>query len=168
MSYTRTHLGISDEAAKRSFKLCLDNFLQAVFPNVFELYGGPGFDHNFWSATSFFVFRTAYTALFVYGVYLVAVKFKARRCFAGFPVQNPGYAAVIDWLRGLSRVENSWMLDHFDEYLFLRITAEYLDGNFAAVRRLSASFPRLKVGDETRRLFVDDAGELLFEGYRTR
>jgi hypothetical protein len=165
LSFSRTHLGISEEAAKKPVSLSVENFVQAIGSDVFELYGGPGYHHNVWSATAFFIFRTAYGALFAYGVYQIVMKFRARRCFSTFPERDPTYGAIIRWLRGMSSAENTWMVDHFDEYLFLRITGEQLAGNFAAVRRLTASFPRLRVGDLTRNLFVDDGGNRVFEGY---
>jgi len=146
-----------------------DNFTHGVLGDICELYDWrimPEFQHTFWSATSFSIFRTAASVLALLWIRLAWQRFLARRLFRQFPA-NCTYQGMIDWLRGLSRTEQSWMLSNFDEFLFLRIAGEYLANDFSAVQRLTTEFPRLRVDNNVRELFVDAEGHILFQGFAT-
>ena len=164
------HMGMPLESmtGSQAFGYAFDNFTHAMLGDICELYGWevmPPFRHTVWSATTFCIFRTAVSLLTLLWVRLLWHKFLARRLIRDFPADCT-YLQMVDWLRGLSKSEGSWMLQFFDEFLFLRVAGEYLAGDFAAVQRLSREFPRLRVDDEVRQLFVDGSGQTLFEGFR--
>jgi hypothetical protein len=164
------HMGLRLERMSVGMALgyTFDNFVQAIFGDVCELYGWrvmPEFRHTFWSATTFNLFRIAASILTLLWIRMEWHHFLARGLFRRFPTKC-NVPQIVAWLRGLSQTERSWMLSHFDEFLFLRIVGEYLAGDFAAVTRLSNQFPRLRVDEDLRRLFVDAEGKALFEGFR--
>lgn len=151
-----------------SLGYAVDNFMQGALGDACELYGFrvmPELKQTFWSAVSLSIFRTAASVIALLLIRLSWQKILARRLIHSFPARQSDQR-IVDWLCSLSNTERSWMLTFFDEFLFLRITGEYLAGHFDAVRRLTREFPRLKVNENIRELFVDPEGNRLFEGYQ--
>lgn len=166
------HMGVPVESMTlgTGFGYAFDNFVAAALGDFCELYGWrtmPSIDHTVWSASTFCLFRTAISLVSLLWLRLIWERFQARRLMRGFPTRCTR-AELIAWIRQLSSTEKGWMLRHFEEFLFLRIAAEYLTGNFDVVERWSRAFPRLPIADELRQLFVDAEGRVLFEGFRLK
>ena len=170
LHYTSDHLSVGGyEDGYDGFGIAFDNLFRGIFLDVFDIYGlyvNRPVEYTTFSATVFLIFRTSMNLLFVYSIYVLFQWFRMRGIFRGLPTSRVTSAQLTGWMNRVRRENNRWSRWYFDEFVFFLVCERFLSGNYEHVRQLTRRFPRLRVDDRIRRLFVDDSGQLLFEGYR--
>ncbi|SIN67997.1 hypothetical protein SAMN05444166_0045 [Singulisphaera sp. GP187] len=168
LQFTPDHAGLPILGGfAESALLTLNNACHGIFLDTFELYNldwGKKPEHNYWSATIFYVFRLAFDAfalLYVYGAYR---RYRLRLLFQGFPNDPRRVDEFLDWIEARCGDKHRWPRHYFDEFLFLTLAKEYLRGNLTLVRQVSLQFPNLTISDDVRAAFVGPTGDVVFRG----
>lgn len=170
LQYSHDHLGLLPEAnLEDSGWIALDNVLAACLFDVYEMYEleRRPVTHGTWSASVFLVFRTSYNVLFLLTLYNFWQRWRCGVLMRRFPSGKLPYGRFAGWLSRETKAPGRWAVLLLDEAVFLRIAAAYLRDDFDEVRRISSRFPRIRVEEDLRAIFVDERGEPLFEGFGT-
>jgi hypothetical protein len=170
-AFTDGHLGLPIEGRQAEcFWITLDNLCHGVFLDVCELYDLRLTDkltHSFWSASVFLFFRLGFNAMLVLAVYHFVWYLRLRHFFRGYPEDAELTPATLSaWVRRLAADERHWAHTYSDEFIFLLMVDEYLQGHDYTVRSLHHRFPQLSISDKARNMFIGRGDEWLLYDHR--
>lgn len=168
---TSPHGGVQfDGYFSSSVLITIDNMCRGVFLDVFELYelraGGIQYDYTLFAGSVLVLYRLAFDVYVIAAGIIFYRRWRMNQIFKDYPFSwkvdgiSPSQRRqlLVDWIESLARNEKRWYRSFADEFVFMMICEEYIRGDFVLVRRLGEQFPRLKIDDDVRALFVDDKG----------
>ena len=169
IQFTSDNLGVEDlNGFWDAAAFTMDNWCRGLFLYVFDLYEiyvARPVSLSIFSATVFFVFRIAMTGLTILTIAHMVQYLKTLRLLLSLPTEEMTLQQLLNWFVEVRRRYMRWSRDVFDELIFLVVVEQYIRGQFDRVRQITRLYPRLDVNDDVRCLFVDNDGEIAFEGY---
>ena len=158
--FHETHLGFGEALSFwQATILSLDNLLHGVCLDVMEMYhislSSLESERSVLTTSLFLVFRLGYDALFLMWLFMLYQRHQARGLFKGYPKgEDERVEALLAWMQSSCASSQGWVRRFTDELIFLMMCEEYLRGHYEVVHHLGNQFPRLRVTDEMRTLFI--------------